>query len=107
MRYQVELTLDANRDLIALAEYIADHHTIEQARYVVSEIERVVQKLTTFPDRGAFPPELLALGIRDFRQVFFMPYRMVYRVDGKHVYVVLIADGRRDMQSLLAERLVR
>lgn len=38
--------------------------------------------------------------------VFFKPYRLVYRVAGERVYVYLIADGRRDMQSLLARRLL-
>jgi toxin ParE1/3/4 len=31
---------------------------------------------------------------------------VVYRVAGERVYVYLIADGRRDMQSLLARRLL-
>jgi toxin ParE1/3/4 len=49
---------------------------------------------------------LLALGIRDYRETFFKPYRIIYRVEGKRVYVYLIADGRRDMQSLLERRLL-
>lgn len=60
----------------------------------------------TFPERGSFPKELLALGIRDYRQIFFKPYRVIYRVIGQRVYVYLIADGRRDMQSLLTRRLL-
>jgi hypothetical protein len=34
------------------------------------------------------------------------PYRVIDRVDGQRVYVYLIVDGRRDMQSLLARRLL-
>ena len=49
---------------------------------------------------------LLALGIKEYRQVFFKPYRMIYRVIGKQVYIHLIVDGRRDMQSVLARRLL-
>ncbi len=58
------------------------------------------------PERGAYPKELLALGIRDYREIFFKPYRILYRVLDKNVYVLLIADGRRDMQSLLQRRLL-
>ena len=47
-----------------------------------------------------------ALGIKDYRQTFFKPYRVIYRVDGQRVYVYVIVDGRRDMQSLLARRLL-
>jgi len=58
------------------------------------------------PARGNYPKELVALGFREWRGVFFKPYRIIYRVIGKDVYVYLIADGRRDMQSLLAWRLL-
>jgi toxin ParE1/3/4 len=49
---------------------------------------------------------LLALGIREYRQTFFRPYRLIYRVMDRRVYIYLIADGRRNMQSLLARRLL-
>ena len=52
------------------------------------------------------PPDLAALGVREYREVFFKPYRIIYRVQNEHVYVYLIADGRRDMQELLSRRLV-
>jgi toxin ParE1/3/4 len=58
------------------------------------------------PERGSYPKELLALGIKEYRQTFFKPYRAIYRIVGRRVYVYLIADGRRDMQSLLARRLL-
>jgi toxin ParE1/3/4 len=49
---------------------------------------------------------LLALGIKEFRQASFKPYRLIYRVAGMQVIVVLIVDGRRDMQAVLARRLL-
>ncbi|MQM32201.1 MAG: plasmid stabilization protein, partial [Candidatus Accumulibacter phosphatis] len=50
--------------------------------------------------------ELVALGIRDYRQAAFKPYRVIYRVMGQKVFIYVIVDGRRDMQSLLARRLL-
>ena len=44
--------------------------------------------------------------IKDYRQVFFKPYRLIYRVMGRDVVVFVIAVGRRDMQSLLTRRLL-
>lgn len=64
------------------------------------------ETLAASPQRGSFPGELLTLGIRDYRQAFFKPYRVIYRVLGDQVYVYLIADGRRDMQALLQRRLL-
>ncbi len=66
----------------------------------------VIESLAAFPERRAYPKELVALGIREYRQTSFKPYRVIYRVMGQKVYIYLIADGRRDMQSLLMRRLL-
>ena len=58
------------------------------------------------PERGAYPKELVLLGIREYREVFFKPYRIIYRILDKNVYVLLIVDGRRDLQLLLQRRLL-
>jgi len=50
---------------------------------------------------------LLALGIKEYRQTSFKPYRVIYRVIGRQVVLYVIADGRRDMQTVLARRLLR
>ncbi|WP_297448972.1 hypothetical protein [Ferrovum sp.] len=65
-----------------------------------------VQCCAVAPERSVYPKELLALGIRDYRQTAFKPYQVIYRVMGQKVYIYVIADGRRDMQSLLARRLL-
>lgn len=106
MRFDVFLTEDAARDLEELHAYIAEHDSPAKADHVLDRIENVIEQLATFPERGVHPRALLALGVREYRQVFFKPYSVVYRVIGKRVYVYLIADGRRDMQSLLARRLL-
>ncbi|MDP2822230.1 MAG: type II toxin-antitoxin system RelE/ParE family toxin [Sulfuritalea sp.] len=105
-RCEVLLTEDAERDLEELFDYIAGHDSPTAARHVLNRIEKSVAGLGTFPERGSFPKELLALGIRDYRQVFFKPYRLIYRTVGTRVYIYLIVDGRRDMQTLLARRLL-
>ncbi|MCY3667349.1 MAG: type II toxin-antitoxin system RelE/ParE family toxin, partial [Gemmatimonadetes bacterium] len=56
--------------------------------------------------RGNYPAELLDIGIREYREIFSKPYRIIYRVMENNVYVLLIADGRRDMQTLLQRRLL-
>lgn len=76
------------------------------ANVVLDRLVAVAETLSEFPERGSHPDELLALGIREYRQVVFEPYRLVYRVLADVVYIYLIVDGRRDMQSLLARRLL-
>ena len=72
----------------------------------MTRLLEAADRLATFPHRGAHPRELQALGIREYRQTFFKPYRLIYRVIGRQVFVYVIADGRRDMQSLLLRRLL-
>jgi toxin ParE1/3/4 len=65
-----------------------------------------VESLSRFPERGSHPRELLGLGIKEYRQTFFKPYRLVYRITDRKVTIYLIVDGRRDMQAVLARRLL-
>jgi toxin ParE1/3/4 len=106
MPFTVLLTHAAARDLDELYAYIARHDAPRKADYVLEQIEKTLSELSAFPERGAYPKELLELGIREYRELFFKPYRLIYRVLDKNVYVLLIADGRRDMQSLLQRRLL-
>ena len=106
MVFVVLLTNDAARDLDEIYDYIALHDSPQKADYVLEQIEKGFSSLSEFPERGGYPKELLALGIREYREIFFKPYRIIYRVMDKNVYVLMIVDGRRDMQSLLQRRLL-
>ena len=106
MVFSVLLTEDAAVDLEDIYSYISEHDSPQKAEYVIDQIESKFVSLSEMPDRGVYPKELLKLGIRDYREVFFKPYRIIYRVDEDNVYVYLIVDGRRDMQTLLQRRLL-
>jgi len=106
MRYEVLITQGAERDLEEIHDHIAEFDSPEKAEYVLSRLLEVAERLATFPDRGPHSKELQALGIREYRQTYFKPYRLIYRVIGKQVFIYLIADDRREMQSLLAGRLL-
>ena len=106
MRFEVLLTEDANRDLEDIHSYVAEHDAPGKAEDLLDRIADVIESLSKYPHRGSYPKELSTLGIRDYRQRFFKPHRIIYRVIGRRVYVYLIADGRRDFQSLLERRLL-
>ena len=106
MAHTVLLTAGAERDLAEIVEYIAEFDSPTNAIRVLDKLVSVTESLADFPERGSHLRELLALGIREFRQVFFKPYRLIYSSTVNTVYVHLIADGRRDMQALLQRRLI-
>ena len=105
-KFEVLLTEGAEQDLEAIHDYISEFDCIDNANYVLDELISVVESLSKFPERGSYPKELVGLGIKEYRQTFFKPYRVIYRVTGRQVIIYLIADGRRDMQSILARRLL-
>ena len=107
MAFLVQLTDDAAYDLETICDYIDQHDGPVRADYVLKQIEKAFSSLSEYPERGSYPTELLDIGIREYREIFSKPYRIIYRVMGNDVYVLLIADGRRDMQTLLQRRLLR
>jgi toxin ParE1/3/4 len=106
MPIQVLLTEDAERDLEDLFSHIAMHDSPRSAEHVLSKIISIADSLKHTPARGTQPRELHGIGNGDYRQVFFKPYRLIYRVIDERVVIFLIADGRRDLQSMLARRLL-
>ena len=104
--HTVFLTQDAMDDLEAIHDYIFCHDSPGRADDVIDKIEKTFEKLTLFPERGAYPPELLEVGIREYREVFFKPYRIIYQIQHDKVYIMMIADGRRNLQTLLLRRLL-
>ncbi len=107
MSYQVFLTDDAARDLEELYDYIHWHDVPGKADYVFDQIEQTFINLSENSGRGVCPKELQAIGLREYREIFFKPYRIIYRVISENVYVMVIADDRRDMQTLLLRRLLQ
>ena len=106
MTYTVILTANAVRDLEGIYEYIAINDLPEKADYVLTKLEKAFNSLKEFPDKGSYPKELSYLGIREYREIHFKPYRIIYKISEKTVYIYLIADGRRNMETLLQNRVL-
>ena len=66
-----------------------------EAKVVIQDIESYEQTQETMALL-----KILALGIREYREIFFKPYRITYLVMDKNVYVLLITEGLREMQTL-------
>ena len=105
-KFEVLLTQGAEQDLEAIHDYIAEFDCVANANHVLDQLVKVVESLSRYPERGSYPKELVALGIKEYRQTSFKPYRLIYRVTGNQFVIYLIADSRRDMQSVLARRLL-
>ena len=107
MSLRVVFAAGAERDLEQIDDYLARHAGAAVAAEMLDRLERRCAELAEFPDRGNVPPELLALGIHDYRELHERPYRIIYRVIANEVVIYVVADARRDFRSLLEQRLLR
>ena len=105
-KFEILITQGAEQDLEAIYDYICEVDSVASANYVLDALMDVVENLSRLPERGSYPKELVGLGIKEYRQTFFKPYRVIYRVADNKVIIYLIVDGRRDMQTVLARRLL-
>ena len=104
--YSVQMTAGAERDLEDIYDYLSANAGRTTADDLVADLLERIETLERFPQRGSIPKELASLGIHDFRQIVRPPYRLIYRIIAREVFILLVADGRRDMQLLLERRLL-
>ncbi len=107
MKFEVFLTVDAEKDIFEIYNYIALHDSVEKADYLFEKLQETCLSLENYPDRGHFPPELERINVRDYSEIHFKPYRIIYQVRNKQVFIHCVLDGRRNLQDLLQERLLR
>ena len=107
MKHPVVILKEAEDDLFDIYRYIFTNDSPSSADYVLDCLEELILKLEQFPSRGHIPPELERVGMDGYLEVHFKPYRVIYEIDGKKVFIHCVLDGRRDLQTLLERRLLR
>ena len=106
MNAKVRFTKGAEADLLEVRRYIRKRDGAVRAREALDRLKETIMLLETQPEAGPVPEELASLGITEYRQLVSPPFRVIYMLVDDHVYVLVIADGRRDFQSLLKRRLL-
>ena len=100
MSFRVQLAFGAARDLQDICRYL-DRNSVVHADHLLDRLDEAFEGLASFPLRGRYPKELADLGILEYRELLVTSYRVIYRGHTDQVLVLIIADGRRDMQALL------
>lgn len=104
--HRVSLSCAALADVSAIVEYVASENPITAERLYKNLLSRV-ETLSRMPERGRKLPELKDQGIANVRELIVKPYRVVYRSTESAVCIIAVLDGRRDLDDLLLERLIR
>jgi toxin ParE1/3/4 len=102
--YDVRWSETAERDLVAIVEYIADDSP-SRSFEVFKQLTTKALALRTFPDRGRIVPELQQQGITQYHEFIVGPWRIIYRISERKVYVLSVLDSRRGAEDILLRRL--
>ncbi|MFO7446542.1 MAG: type II toxin-antitoxin system RelE/ParE family toxin [Ignavibacteriaceae bacterium] len=107
MKYKVVIDSMAKRDLGEIFEYVSLNDSFEDANKLLDSIEDSLSSLEEFPERGHLPNELRGLGIKKYLEIFYKPYRILYEIRDKIVYIHSVLDGRRNINDILSNRILR
>ena len=103
-KYDVVWSNIAETDLKNIVEYIADDSP-SNALKIFRRIKQKASSLYTYPERGRIVPELRDQGILQYREIVISPWRILYRISEKSVFVSSVLDSRRNIEDILLKRL--
>ncbi len=104
-QYEVVWSIRASKDLEKIIQHIATDSP-SNALKILRKLKDKASNLYRLPERGRVVPELQAQGIMQYRELILSPWRLVYRISHKSVYVLSVLDSRRNVEDILLQRLV-
>lgn len=107
MKFKVIVGESAEIDIEEIHAYVEQHESRERADSLLESIGLLLVSLADMPQRGHQPPELVKIGMHEYCEVHCKPYRIIYELMHDSVKVHAVLDGRRDLQTLLQQRLLR
>ena len=103
--FEVIWTKNAEFDLETIIEYIKID-SIDIAKKVFFAIKEECNNLYYFPQRKRIVPELQGIGILKYREIIYQRWRIIYKIENKKVYILLIVDSNRNLEDILFQRLI-
>ncbi len=105
--YQVHITQGAEADISSAVDYLLAQDEGDVAAQLVQEFSEAFKSLEQLPHRGHFPPELAELPDKNIRELHVSVYRLIYRIVESDVFILFVADSRRNIQQALINRALR
>ncbi len=102
MSRNFELTPEADADVRAIWQYIADDDSEVSADRVVARIYAECEKLGEMPSLGHFRDELVD---RNYKFWSVWSYLVVYEWGKRPILVISVVHGARDLDVFLTDRL--
>ena len=102
-KFRVEWSRAASTDLLNIINYISEDSTTA-AFSIFEKIRSKCETLNQSPERGRVVPELKEYGISSYHEIIVKPWRIIYRISDKKIYVLAVIDSRRNIEDILIER---
>jgi toxin ParE1/3/4 len=104
--YSVTITQTAEDDLDEIISYIAGDN-VSIALKILDKLQKTINSLKYFPERGRRVPELLDKNIKEYRELIEPPWRIIYKLENNDINIIAIIDGRRNVQDILTKKLIK
>ena len=104
-KYKIIWTSVAENDLKNIIEY----NSVDSPQNAIKILEKIKKKasnLYTLSERGRIVPELQGQGILQYRELVIPPWRLIYRIDERKIYVLSVIDSRQNVEDILLNRLI-
>jgi len=103
--YKVIWANVAESDLKDIIEYISIDIP-QNALRILKNIKHKTSELYTLPERNRIVPGLQDQGILQYREMIIPPWKLIYRIAERKVYVLSLIDSRRNVEDILLKRLI-
>jgi len=103
-KYFVKWTAPAREDVNEIIDYILKTN-INYAVKILDSIEENVKNLDMYPERYRVVPELEKYGYLLYREIIVEYWRIIYKVENDFAYIMLVIDGRRNLEDLLLKKM--
>ena len=104
--YKTVISRYAEDDLVEIIEYYHVKNEIYSQKLLIA-LEKRVEELKEYPERGRVVPELEKQNILEYRELIEGNYRIIYAIEDKNVIIHTIIDSRRNIDELLIKKLLR
>jgi addiction module RelE/StbE family toxin len=104
-KYFVKWTAPAREDINEIIDYISLTNP-NYAVKILDKIEDHVKQLDLLPGRYRIVPELEKYGYLLYREIIIDYWRIIYKVENNFVYIMLVIDGRRNLEDIILKKIV-
>ncbi|MCK4763526.1 MAG: type II toxin-antitoxin system RelE/ParE family toxin [Candidatus Aminicenantes bacterium] len=103
--YKIEFAEWAESDLDDIVTYIAENGEVSRAVKIYYKLKQKISSLNIMAERGRVVPELKRIGVKEYREIIYSPYRIIYMIKETTVHIIAIFDGRREIADIIFQRI--